>query len=156
VSKHEEQIIAAANGKVDEEILGAAFAKPRGSTTAVAGGGLIGREIGSQWAGKQRKGAEAAGIKLGNPGAVAVTPANLLSLAVKVSMMGQIKEVTEILSTVPLAEVESLEVSRMGMAGVMTITVGESAFKLEGKAGDMKEFADTFDRAKAAVRGAPA
>jgi hypothetical protein len=155
VSKHQEQIVAAAKGKVDEEILGAAFAKPRGSTTAAAGGGLIAREIGNQWAGKQRKGADAAGISLGNPGAVAVTPSHLLTMAVKVSMMGAIKEVTEVLSTVPLGEV-SLEVSRMGMAGVMTITVGESSFKLEGKAGDMKEFADTFDRAKAAVRGAPA
>jgi hypothetical protein len=28
VSKHREQIIAAAKGKIDEEILGAAFAKP--------------------------------------------------------------------------------------------------------------------------------
>jgi len=74
VSKHQDQIVAAAKGKVDEEILGAAFAKPRGSTTAVAGGGLIGREIGNRWAGKQREGAEAAGISVGNPGAVAVTP----------------------------------------------------------------------------------
>lgn len=38
MSKHQEQIIAAAKGKVDEELLGTAFAKPRGATTAAAGG----------------------------------------------------------------------------------------------------------------------
>jgi hypothetical protein len=149
VSKHQEQIIAAAKGKLDEEILGAAFGKPRGATTAVAGGGLIGREIGSQWAGRQRKGAEAAGLTIGNPGAVAVTPNHLVTMKVKVSAMGAIKEVTEVLSTVPLAEVDSLEVKRMGMAGVMEISAGGSSFKLEGKPGDMKEFAEVFARAKA-------
>jgi hypothetical protein len=151
VSKHQEQIIAAAKGKLDEEILGAAFGKPRGATTAVAGGGLIGREIGAQWAGKQRKGAEAAGIAIGNPGAVAVTRSSLVTMKVKVSAMGAIKEITEVLSTVPLGEVDSLEVKRMGMSGVMEISAGGSSFKLEGKPGDMKELAEVFERAKAAA-----
>ena len=149
MSKHREQIIGAAGGKVDEEILGAAFAKPRGSTTAAAGGGLITGEIGAQWSGKHRRGADAAGIEVGNPGAVAVTATSLLTLAVKVSFTGQIKEVTDVLSTVPLAEVDSLEVKRMGASGVMEITAGGSSFKLEGKAGDMKAFAEAFERAKA-------
>jgi hypothetical protein len=35
------------------------------------------------------------------------------------------------------------------MAGVMEISAGGSSFKLEGKAGDMKEFAEAFERAKA-------
>ena len=151
MSKHQEQIIAAAAGKVDEEILGAAFAKPRGSTTAAAGGGVIASEVGAQWAGKQRKGADAAGIELGNPGAVAVTAANMLTLGVKVSFTGQIKEVTEVLSSVPLTEVDALEVKRMGMAGVMEIKARGGSFKLEGKAGDMKDFADAFARAKASA-----
>ena len=69
-----EQIVAAADGKVEGEILAAAFAKPRGSTTAAAGGGVITGEIGARWAGKQHKGSEGAGIELGNPGAIAVTP----------------------------------------------------------------------------------
>ena len=38
MSKHQEQIIAAAKGKIDEEILAAAWGKPRGATTAAAGG----------------------------------------------------------------------------------------------------------------------
>jgi len=151
VSKHQEQIIEAANGKLDEEILGAAWGKPRGSQTAAAGAGVIVGEIGARWAGKQRKGAEVAGIELGNPGAVAITPTSLVTMKVKVSAMGAIKEVTEVLSVVPLAEVESLQVKRFGLTGVMEIKAGGGSFKLEGKPGDMKELAEAFERAKASA-----
>ena len=147
MTNHQEQIIAAAKGKVAEEILAAAFAKPRGATTAGVGGGAVVSAIGGKRVSDQNKGAEAAGIVLGNPGAVAVTASSLVTMRVKVSFTGQIKEVTDVLSTVPLAEVD-LEVKRMGMAGVMEITSRGSSFKLEGKAGDMKDFAAAFERAK--------
>jgi hypothetical protein len=148
MSKHQEQIIEAAKGKLDEQILAAVSGKPRGATTAAAAGG-IGSEIGARWTGKNRKGAEAAGIEIGNPGAVAITPANLVTMKVKVSAMGAIKEVTDILSVVPLDEVDSLQVKRMGLTGVMEISAGGGSFKLEGKPGDMKELAEVFERAKA-------
>jgi hypothetical protein len=151
VSKHQEQIIAAAKGKLDEEILAAAWGKPRGASTAAAGAGVIVSEIGARWSGKHRKGAAAAGIELGNPGAVAVTPSSLVTMKVKVSAMGAIKDVTEVLSIVPLTEVDSVEVKRMGMTGVMEITVGGGSFKLEGKPGDMKELAEVFQQTKAAA-----
>lgn len=151
MSKHQDQIVAAAKGKVDEELLGAAFGKPRGATTMAVGGGLIATEIGARRAGKQGNEAAAAGIKLGNPGAVAVTRTSLLTMEVGVSMGGQIKEVKEVLSTVPLGQVESIEVKRMGLAGVMEIRAGGTSFKLEGKVNDMREFVVAFDRAKAAA-----
>jgi hypothetical protein len=110
---------------------------------------VIPGEIGARLTGKQHKGADAVGIELGNPGAVAVTPTNLLTMAVKVSFGGQIKEVTEVLSRVPLTDVDSVEVKRMGMAGVMEITAAGSSFKLEGKVNDMRELAAQFERAKA-------
>jgi hypothetical protein len=149
VSKHQEQIIAAAEGKLDEEILGAAWGKPRGASTAAAGGGVIVGEIGARWAGKQRKGADAAGIEIANPGAVAITPTSLVTMKVKVSAMGAIKEIVDVLSVVPLAEVDSLGVKRMGLTGVMEVTARGGSFKLEGKPGDMKELAEVFQRAKA-------
>ena len=149
MSKHREQIIEAARGKLDEELLGATFAKPRGATTAMAGGGVIPSEIGRHWSGKHHKGADAAGIQLGNPGAIGVTQTSLVTMAVKVSFTGQIKDVTDVLSVVPLAAVESLEVKRFGMAGVMEINAGGSSFKLEGKVPDMRELAEMFARAKA-------
>ena len=151
MTKHPEQIIAAAQGKVEQEILAATFAKPRGATNAAAGTGVIPSEIGRRWAGKHRKGAEAAGIELGNPGALAVTPTSLLTMSVKVNFWGQIKDVTDILSAVPLADVDSIEVKRAGMAGVMKIASGGNSFKLEGKPDDMKRFAQVFERAKAAA-----
>lgn len=147
MSNHPEQIIEAARGKVPEQILGATFGKPRGSNTAVAGG-VIGGAIGGGWAAKQRKGADAMGIQLGSPGAVAVTPTNLVTMTVGVSVGGQIKEVKEILSVVPLTQVDSVQVKRMGLGGVMEISAGGHSFKLEGKVGDMREFAAAFDRAK--------
>jgi hypothetical protein len=150
VSKHEQQIRDAAKGKVDEEILGAAFAKPRGSNLAAAGGGLITTEIGARQAGKHSKGAEASGIEIANPGGVAVTPTSLLTMELKMSLGGgQVKDITKVLSTVPLAAVDSLKVKRMGLTGWMEITIDGNAFKLEGKAKDMKEFAEAFERAKA-------
>jgi hypothetical protein len=151
MSKHQEQIVEAAKGKIDEPILGAAWGKPRGATTAAAGGGLIASEIGARWAGKHRKGAEAAGIEIGNPGAVAITATSLITMKVKVSAMGTIKDVTEVLSVVPLADVDSLTVKRMGLTGVMEISAGGGSFKLEGKPGDMKELVEVFDKAKASA-----
>ncbi len=151
MSKHQDQIVAAAKGKVDDELLGAAFGKPRGATTAAAAGGLIASEIGARRVGKQSQAADAAGIRLGNPGAVGVTRTSFVTMTVGVSMGGQIKEVKEVLSTVPLGEVDSVVVKRMGLAGVMEISAGGSSFKLEGKVNDMREFAAAFDRAKAAA-----
>ena len=151
MSTHGEQIVAAARGKLDQELLGAAFAKPRGATTAGIGGGAIASEIGSRRAGKHAKGADAAGIVLGNPGAVGVTSSSLVTMAVKVSFGGQIKDVTEVLSEVPLTDIQSIEVKRMGLAGVMEINSLGTSFKLEGKVNDMREFADAFERAKASA-----
>jgi hypothetical protein len=111
--------------------------------------GVIAGEIGGRWAGKNRNGAEAAGINLGNPGAIAITPTSLVTMKVKVSAMGAIKEVTEVLSIVPLGDVDSLQVKRMGMTGVMEISAGGGSFRVEGKPGDMKELAEVFERAKA-------
>jgi hypothetical protein len=147
VSRHQEQIVQAAQGKVPEQLLGATFAKPRGATTAVAGG--IAGAIGGRWAGKQHAGAGAVDIQLGNPGALGVTPTSLVTMAVGVSFTGQINEVKEVLSVVPLAAVDSVEVKRMGLAGVMEIKVAGASFKLEGKVPDMREFAAAFARAKA-------
>jgi hypothetical protein len=149
MSKHQEQIVAAAKGKLDEEILGAAWGKPRGASTAGAGAGAIVGEIGARWTGKQGKGADAAGIEIANPGAVAITPTSLVTMKVKVSAMGAIKEIVDVLSVVPLAEVDSLEVKRMGMTGVMQISARGGSFKLEGKPGDMKALAEVFQNAKA-------
>jgi hypothetical protein len=151
MSKHEEQIIAAAAGKIPEPIVAAAFAKPRGATIAAASGGAVAREIGHRIAGKQTSGADAAGISVGNPGAIAVTATSLVTMKVKVSLTGSIKEITDVLSTVPLSAVESFEVKRFGMAGVAEVTAAGSSFKLEGKVDDLRGVAEAFERARGAT-----
>lgn len=151
MSKQQDQITAAAREKVEDDLVAVAFAKPRGATTAAAGGGLIASEIGARKAGKQADAAGSVGIEIANPGAVGVTSTSLVTMAVKVSFTGQIKEVTEVLSTVPLTEVDSIEVKRMGMAGVMEITAGGNSFKLEGKVPDMRDVESAFAAARPAV-----
>jgi hypothetical protein len=149
VSNHREQIFEAARGKLAEGLLGATFAKPRGSAVTASVGGIAG--IFGLSAGKQVEGAAAAGIRLGDPGAVAVTRTSLVTMSVGVSFSGQINEVKEILSVVPLGQVDSVQVKRMGFVGVMEISVAGTSFKLEGKVADMREFAVSFDRAKASA-----
>jgi hypothetical protein len=81
-----------------------------------------------------------------------VTATSLLTMRVKVSFGGgQIKDIEEVLRVVPLAEIDSVEVKRFGLTGVMEITAGGTSFKLEGKVADMRGFAQAFDRAKAAI-----
>jgi hypothetical protein len=149
MSKQPEQITEAAQGKIDEEILGAAWANPRGSMTASVGAGVAVSEIGGRWMGKQRGGAEGAGIELGKPGALVITPTSLITMKVKVSATGQIKEIEQLLSAVPLDAIDEFEVKRAGLTGVLRVAVGESSFKLEGKVGDLRDLVDAFERAKA-------
>jgi hypothetical protein len=119
--------------------------------TASVGAGVAVSEIGSRWAGKQKSGAEAVGIQLAKPGALAITPTSLVTMKVKVSATGQIKEIEEVLSTVPLAAIDEFEVNRMGLTGVLKIASGESSFKLEGKVPDLRNLAEAFERAKASL-----
>jgi hypothetical protein len=150
VSKHEDAIKAGAAGLLDgEEILAAMVASPRGSTTAGMGGaaGLIG----SGAAGKQGKGAASAGLVVQRNSGLVLTPTRLVTFALAISFVGAVKEVKEMLSSLPLTEIDSLEAKRMGAAGVITVSANGSEFKLEGKAPGAQDFAAAFARAKAAA-----
>jgi hypothetical protein len=149
MSSHEEQIKEGAASFLEpgEQILAAVVASPRGSTTGGAGGaaGLIG----GQWAGKNASGAKAAGLVVKRSCGLALTPSRIVTFDLGISMMGAVKEVKSVLSSVPLAEIESVEGKRFGAGGVITITAQGGTFKLESKAAGAKEFAEAFDRAKA-------
>ena len=58
-------------------------------------------------------------------------PTSLVTMKVKVSAMGAIEEVTDVLER-RSGDVDSLQVKRMGMTGVMEITAAASWFKVEG------------------------
>jgi hypothetical protein len=123
-------------------VLAATTAAPRGRQTAMAGGAA--GMIGAKWAGKNRNAASAAGLETASNMAVAITESRLLTLETKVSAMGAVTEIKQLLSAVPLSEVDTLEAKRFGLGGVMTIAARGAEVKLEGKVGDMKAVADAF------------
>src|SRR5690349_6958016 len=106
-------------------------------------GGAAGM-IGAKWAGKNRGAADAAGIVLASTTAVVVTERRLLTLDTKISAMGAVTELKELLSALPLSEIDSVEAKRFGLGGVLAITAGGNTVKLEGKVGDLKTIADGF------------
>ena len=144
MSNHEAAIREGASDKLDpgEPILAAIVASPRGSTTAQMGGaaGLIG---GSR-AGQQGQSADAAGLVVQRNSGVVLTPTRLVTFALSISLLGAVKEVGEELQALPLDQVQSLEVKRMGAAGVITIDANGTQFKLEAKGGPAKDLAAAF------------
>lgn len=140
-----------------EEVLAAIVARPRGWTqaTASAGGGvpaaLIGGALGRKKQQQSSESAEDAGFALASPMALAVTPQRLLSLKVTAPIgMGIGMKVTELVSAVPVGEVDSIEVKRLAAGKTVTVTIRGSSFVLEAGAGaDAKGVAEALDRAKA-------
>jgi hypothetical protein len=149
MANHEEAIRAGATPFLEpgETILAAMVASPRGSTTAQMGGAA--GIIGGGKAGKQGQGADAGGLTVERNSGLVLTPTRLVTLRLGISFTGSVKEVKELLGALPIAEVTSLEASRMGAAGVIKVAANGSEFKLEAKAGPAKEFAAAFEKAKA-------
>ena len=142
-----------------EEVLAAIVARPRGWTQAgaSAGGGvaaaLIGGALGRK---KQQQSADAArqsGFELASPMALAVTQRRLLSLKVTAPVgLGVGMKVEELVSAVPVGEVDSIEVKRLPVGKTVTVTVRGVPFILEAGAGaDAKGVAEALERAKAAA-----
>ena len=134
-----------------ERVLAAFIARPRGATTAGAGGlgpGMAGGRKVSQ----QDRAAKDAGLQLANPMALALTGKRLLVLRVSPPIaMGKGGDVKELVSEAAVADVDSVEVKRLLVGKVVTLTVRGTAFKLEvGGGGDAKGLAEEFARVKAA------
>jgi hypothetical protein len=129
-----------------ERVLAAAVVSPRGSSTAMAGGGA--GMIGGQWSGRNARGAEAAGLVVKRSCGLALTPTRIVTLDLNISLMGAIKGANEMLSSVSLDEIEWVEGKRFGAGGVITINANAGTFKLECKAGAAKDFAEAFSAAK--------
>ena len=149
MSNHETAIRDGVASRLDgEQVLAAIVASPRGSMTAQMGGAA--GMIGAGKSGKQEQGAQAAGLVVQRNSGVVLTPTRLVTFALKISMMGAVKEVAEQLSEVPVAQIDSLEAKRMGAAGVITVNANGSEFKLESKAGPAKDLAEAFQQARPA------
>jgi len=134
-----------------EEILASIVAQPRGTSNSKVGG-LAPQAIGSAWAKKSREGAEASGLTLTNPMALALSNKRLLVFGIEKSAMGKPKGVKELVSAVPIGEVESVSVKRLLVGKTLTVSANGYEAKLEVGAGqDAKGLAEQFERAKAAA-----
>ena len=132
-----------------EEILASIVAQPRGTSNSKVGG-LAPQAIGSAWAKKSREGAERAGLELTNPMALAVSDRRVLVFGISKSAMGKPTGVKELVSAVPIAEVDSISVKRLLVGKTMTVSANGAEAKLEIGAGqDAKGLAEQFERAKA-------
>ena len=132
-----------------EQVLAAVIARPRGATTAGAGG-LGAGAIGGMKTARQKRAAEEAGLQLANPMALAFTGSRLLVLAISPPIaMGKGGDVKDLISAAPLADVESIEVKRLLVGKTVTVAVRGTSFKLEvGAGGDAKGLSEEFARAK--------
>jgi len=133
-----------------ERVLAAFIAQPRGANMARAGG-LAPSAIGGRKVKEARRAAEASGLQLARPMALAVTDRRLVVLKISPPIaMGKGGDVKELVSAVPLTDVDSIEIKRLLVGKVVLVTVGGAAVKLEAGAGaNAKRLAEEFARARA-------
>ena len=104
-------------------------------------------------AAKAEAGAQAGGFELASPLALAITDRRLLSLGLGATPgMGMDGEVKELVGEAPLEAVDSIEIERLLMGKVVTITVRGSEFKLEAGAGaNAKGVVEAFEARRGAA-----
>ncbi|HMJ01012.1 MAG TPA: hypothetical protein VK488_14345 [Gaiellaceae bacterium] len=135
-----------------EEVRAVLIARPRGWTQSMAGGRTlgVGQAIGGRAQKQARTGAEEAGIKLASPGAIVLTQKRLLTVQTgEALVMGKGGSVKEVLSAIPVSDVDSIKVKRLLLGYVVTLKVRGSEFKLEANAAaGAKPMAEALERAK--------
>jgi hypothetical protein len=130
-----------------EEVRAVLIARPRGWTQSSAGV----EAIGGRQEQKAHAGAEEAGIRLASPGGLVLTNKRLLTVQIGEALgMGVGGSVKEVLSAVPITDVDSIKVRRLLLGYVVTLTVRGSEFKLEANAAaGAKPMAKALEQAKA-------
>jgi hypothetical protein len=134
-----------------EEVRAVLIARPRGWLMSGADDPLgVAGALGEGKLQKAHAGAEEAGIRLASPGGLVLTNKRLLTVqtgeALGLGIGGSIKDV---LSAVPITDVDSMKVKRLLLGYVVTLTVRGSEFKLEANAAaGAKPMAKALERAK--------
>jgi hypothetical protein len=132
-----------------ELVLGAMTAQPKGRTTAMAGGGAASM-IGQAMTGKVASNAKAVGLVVSASMAVVITQKRLITAKIKISAMGAVTEVKEVMSSLPISEIDSVTAKRLGLGGILSITAnGGDPVKLECRVGPARELVEAFEKAKA-------
>ena len=140
----------------DEHLLAAFQAQPRGTGVARApAAGVLAQTatgaIGQKWAKGSKHDAARAGLELASPMVLGLSERRLLVLTGKKKSLGtgKIMEIDDLISSVPLDEVNSIVVKRLLVGKTVRIGVGGGEIKLEVPPGtDPKGFAAEFERVK--------
>jgi hypothetical protein len=137
----------------DEHVLAVFQAQARGAGVAKSGLGLAPQAIGGAWAGKSREGAEGAGLALVSPMALALTERRVCVFGGNTGgMSGRINEITELVSSAPLDQIDAIQVKGLLVGKTVRIEMNGGEVKLEVPGGqDPKGFAEMFEKAKAAA-----
>lgn len=150
-SRHENKLKDGAARFLDdgEEVLGAFVARPRGWTQAMAGS----LHLGASQQGKAKAAAEAAELQLASPMALAVTQRRLLTFSISSPIgLGMGGDIKELLSGVPLADVDSIEIKRLALGKIVKLTVRGHEIKLETNAmAGAKELVAAYEDARVAA-----
>jgi hypothetical protein len=149
MSRHERKIKDGAARFLEdgEEVLAAVIAAPRGSTQQAAGS----MQLGSAQRARAHGAAELVDLRLEAPMAVALTQRRLLTLRIGTPIgLGIGGHVKELMSAVPIGDVDSIGVKRLALGYTITLTVRGVAITLEANAASRaRAFADTFERVTA-------
>ena len=151
MSKQEDKIREQAPAFLDEgeQVLAAVIARPRGWTQTHAGSFVVGLHQ----QGKHHEAAEEAGLQLASPMALAVTPRRLVVFSIGSPVgMGAGGSVKELVSSLPLSAVESIEIKRLLLGKVITVRAGGEPIKLEvNAAADAKGLVEAFEGARGGI-----
>jgi hypothetical protein len=150
--RHEHKIKAGAAPFLEdgEQVLAAVIAAPRGFTQQAAGS----MQLGSAQRARAHGAAELVDLRLEAPMAVAITQRRLLTLRIGTPIgLGIGGKVKELMSAVPIGDVDSIAVKRLALGYTITLTVCGVAITLEANAAARaRAFASTFERATATRR----
>ena len=129
-----------------EDVLAAVAVQPKGSGNATAVGGIAGSMIGGRGRKETRESSERTGIEVPRWAALAVTRQRLLIL--KMNAMGT--KADEIVSEVPIAEVESIVVSKSMLRRQVTLNARGGTFEFEAhKSTPVERLTEALDQARA-------
>lgn len=131
-----------------EELLAAVCVQPKGSGNAGAVGGLAGAVIAGRGGKNTAESSQATGITIPRFAALAVTQRRLLIL--KMNAMGS--KADEIVSEVPIAEVESIIAGKSMLRRQVTLNARGGTFEFEAhKATPVENLSDALAAARAAA-----
>ena len=140
MSKQEQKVIDGVRPMLEpgEEPLVALVAQPKGTTKGTVGGSVLGN-AGEAMGGRERRGAEeaatAAQLVLESPCAIVLTNSRVLTVKIGAPIgLGLGGKVKEVLSAVPLHDVDGVDVKKIAMRQNITLRARGQTIELEANA----------------------